>query len=154
MANDPMSERSRMCGACGVSGELIGISDGSSVYAWVCQACSVKRILCTMRGKYRADNPPFPQAYAALPVEAPITAREQAAWRAGARAGLKMAAGVLKKRAADYHAEHGSTETDTGVTNYPGNGFDLMCEWEERAEEIEALPLPAQPAATEGEPSL
>lgn len=61
------------CRKCGTTGTLIGISDGSSVYAWECASCCGYDANPTMRGKHRLNNPPFPAAYAALPAEPPMT---------------------------------------------------------------------------------
>ncbi|MNY66183.1 hypothetical protein D3C86_2035640 [compost metagenome] len=59
--------------------------------------------------------------------------------RDGFVAGVTAAADLLKKRADDYHRDHGAQDPSTGAWNYPPRGFDLMCEWEELEESIRAL---------------
>lgn len=69
---------------------------------------------------------------------AEVQAREAAA----AEAMREQAAQVLRKKASTYHAEHGSYDSSTGVTEYPGDGSDWMMDWEETADDIDALPAP------------
>lgn len=59
------------CRQCGATGHLVGISDGSSVYAWECRACLYPDVKPTMRGRHRLKHPPFPSAFAALPATSP-----------------------------------------------------------------------------------
>lgn len=52
--------------------------------------------------------------------------------------GMRAAAKLIEARRDDYIAEHGSTEWDTGVMNFPGNGAETVGEWEELIELISA----------------
>jgi hypothetical protein len=54
-------------------------------------------------------------------------------------AGLELAAQWVEKRAADYDAEHGATDPETGTREYPGDGAEYVYELEEIAEGIRAL---------------
>lgn len=53
--------------------------------------------------------------------------------------GLKKAISFVRKRLDDYVAEHGSYDGETGVTEFPGNGDEYVCELEEIIEGLEAL---------------
>lgn len=52
--------------------------------------------------------------------------------------GMRAAAKLIEKRRDDYITEHGSLEWDTGTMNFPGNGTEMVGEWEELIELIEA----------------
>jgi hypothetical protein len=73
---------------------------------------------------------------AALAALAPFFAAARAA---GVREGMEKAAEVLRKKARDYHQEHGLYDSSTGVTEYPGDGDAWMEDWEETADAIMAL---------------
>ena len=64
------------------------------------------------------------------------------AWNAGRDA----AAEVLRKAWVNYDAEFGNTDYETGTREYPGNGDEMMNEWEELEEEIRALKRPQEPS--------
>ena len=53
--------------------------------------------------------------------------------------GLKAAVKFVRKRLDDYVAEHGMYDPETGATEFPGNGDETVCEWEEIIEGLEAL---------------
>ncbi|MBP9032604.1 MAG: DUF551 domain-containing protein [Pseudomonadales bacterium] len=60
--------------------------------------------------------------------------------------GIDAAARLVEQRLADYDAEHGSTDSDTGAREYPGTGDEYVCELAEIAEAIRGLaPPPAAP---------
>lgn len=72
--------------------------------------------------RFRFDKPSQPEAQA--PQES---------------VGLKRAIAFVRKRLDDYVAEHGSYDGETGVTEFPGNGDEYVCELEEIIEGLEAL---------------
>lgn len=57
--------------------------------------------------------------------------------------GVDAAARLVEQRLADYDAEHGSTDSDTGAREYPGTGDEYVCELDEIAEAIRGLAPPA-----------
>lgn len=59
--------------------------------------------------------------------------------------GLSRAISFVTKRRDDYVDEHGSYDYSTGVTEFPGNGDETVCEWEEIIEGLKALRLEAKP---------
>lgn len=65
------------------------------------------------------------------------------------REAIEECANVVKKRAEDYHEEHGIYDPETGAWEYPGNGAETMGEWDEIEEAIRAL-LPAATGKGEG----
>lgn len=65
--------------------------------------------------------------------------------------GIDAAARFVEKRLADYDAEHGSTDPDTGTREYPGTGDEYACELAEIAEAIRALAPPPAAAPSEAE---
>lgn len=54
-------------------------------------------------------------------------------------AGINAAIAFVRKRCDDYIAEHGSYDPETGATEFPGNGDETVCEWEEIIEGLEQL---------------
>lgn len=60
--------------------------------------------------------------------------------------GIELAARFVEKRLNDYVQEHGSTDSDTGTVEFPGNGDEYVGELEEIIEGIRAL------ATTEDQP--
>ena len=58
------------------------------------------------------------------------------------------AAKLLQARWETYCSEHGSTDYETGVQEFPCDGADWVYEWQELEEAILALPLPTSPAET------
>jgi hypothetical protein len=52
---------------------------------------------------------------------------------------LEDVAKLIDKKVDSYCREHGSYDHTTGVTEYPGDGAEWVCEMEELAEEIRAL---------------
>ncbi len=66
--------------------------------------------------------------------------------------GIDAAARLVEQRLADYDAEHGSTDSDTGAREYPGTGDEYVYELTEIAEAIRGLaPPPAAPEPSEAE---
>ncbi len=64
--------------------------------------------------------------------------------------GVDAAARLVEQRRADYDAEHGSTDPETGTREYPGTGDEYVCELAEIAEAIRGLaPPPAAPEPSE-----
>ncbi len=59
---------------------------------------------------------------------------------------LEAAAQHIERKAADYDAEHGVTDPETGHREYPGDGADYYDEMMELAEEIRGLAVPQEPA--------
>lgn len=53
--------------------------------------------------------------------------------------GLSQAIAFVRQRSADYVSEHGMYDPSTGATEFPGNGEETVCEWEEIIEGLEAL---------------
>lgn len=53
--------------------------------------------------------------------------------------GLTKAIAFVRKRLDDYVAEHGMYDPETGATEFPGNGDETVCEWEEIIDGLEAL---------------
>lgn len=104
-----------------------------------CEACFTPDV-CQLRGKcdhYSTDW---------LRVAPPPAAPQAEAPSQFAR-GIDAAARFVEKRLADYDAEHGSTDSDTGAREYPGTGDEYVCELAEIAEAIRGLaPPPAAPA--------
>lgn len=71
-------------------------------------------------------------------------AREIDALRAGGdpvqmKPGIDVAIAFVRKRCDTYVAEHGSYDPDTGATEFPGNGDETVCKWEEIIEGLERL---------------
>lgn len=56
-----------------------------------------------------------------------------------ANIGLQQAIAFVRKRCDDYVSEHGMYDPHTGATEFPGNGDETVCEWEEIIEGLEAL---------------
>lgn len=83
----------------------------------------------------------------AAPGVAPPPAAPQAEAPSQFARGIDAAARFVEKRLADYDAEHGSTDPDTGTREYPGTGDEYACELAEIAEAIRALAPP--PASAE-----
>jgi hypothetical protein len=52
---------------------------------------------------------------------------------------LEEAAKVLDRRVENYIKDHGIFDTETGATEFLGNGEDFVSDWEEIAEEIRSL---------------
>jgi hypothetical protein len=52
---------------------------------------------------------------------------------------LEEVAKLIDKKVESYCNEHGSYDHTTGVTEYPGDGAEWVCEMEELAEEIRAM---------------
>lgn len=53
--------------------------------------------------------------------------------------GVKAAARFVRQRLDDYVSEHGMYDPETGATEFPGNGDETVCEWEEIIEGLESL---------------
>lgn len=54
-------------------------------------------------------------------------------------AAIESVATLIEKKVADYDAEHGNTDPDTGAREYPGDGDEWVGQMYELAEEIRAL---------------
>lgn len=54
-------------------------------------------------------------------------------------AAIREAAQIVAKRRDEYVQEHGSYDPSTGVTEFPGDGEELVLEWDEIEEAILAL---------------
>jgi hypothetical protein len=63
---------------------------------------------------------------------------------------LEEVAKLIEKKVEAYDHEHGCYDHTTGVTEYPGDGGEWVCEMEELAEEIRALKSEAPAASKEG----
>jgi hypothetical protein len=77
----------------------------------------------------------------AQPAQAAASAIAEAE-RRGWLAGRDAAAKILKDKWEDYAANHGFYDPTTGVTEYPGNGYEWVGEWQELEDEIRALTPP------------
>ena len=77
-------------------------------------------------------------------------ARDDAIWNDA----VKAAANVLNKRWTDYDQEHGFVDYETGVVEYPGNGNEMVYEWQELEESILTLTKPSEFVVVPREPTM
>ncbi|UZJ58582.1 hypothetical protein OKW98_18570 [Pseudomonas sp. KU26590] len=58
---------------------------------------------------------------------------------AGFKAGTEAAAKLIDNRIAEYVSEHGIYDHDTGTTEFPGNGDEMVEEWDGLASSIRGI---------------
>lgn len=105
--------------------------------------------ICVVCGREREDHEP------AVPQEPEVEPDGLRQWReeqlervsnspfpaqpATEAQGIRAAIRFIEKRRDDYVAEHGMYDPATGTMEYPGNGDEAVCEWEEIIDGLEAL---------------